>query len=490
MRIAIGGIVHETNTYCQGVTPLAAFGVLEGEAMLRLRGTETQSGGAIDFCLSQGWEPVPVLWAHTQPSGIIDGEAYQTLKARFLDGLAAAMPVDGVFLDLHGAGVAEGVDDLEADLAEAVRRLVGDGVPVTAAFDLHANLTQRMADALDGVFVCHEYPHIDQHLRACEAVALIGDMREHGYRTTVQVETLPILMPTTTTFHGIGRDLRDRLLALEAANPDVVDVSLCHGFPYCDVPQVGCHVVVTSRGEAGQAHALARQFASEIWSRREELRAVSLSAEDAVAAARAATARPVVINETSDNCGGGSPGDGTHLLRAMLEAGLENACFGFIVDAAVAQQAHAAGVGAQIDVQLGGRTDTLHGAPLSLSVYVKALHDGRCVMQAMAKGSRINYGRLARLQVNGMDVVVASRRSQTFDTEPFLAVGIDVTRMDYVALKSSNHFRAGFEPLAGTIITADPPGLTTHHVEIFPRHRNMQPMWPIDDGARYAVEPL
>lgn len=209
-----------------------------------------------------------------------------------------------------------------------------------------------------------------------------------------------------------------------------------------------------------------------------------------MAAARAATARPVVINETSDNCGGGSPGDGTHLLRAMLEAGLENACFGFIVDAAVAQQAHAAGVGAQIDVQLGGRTDTLHGAPLSLSVYVKALHDGRCVMQAMAKGSRINYGRLARLQVNGMDVVVASRRSQTFDTEPFLAVGIDVTRMDYVALKSSNHFRAGFEPLAGTIITADPPGLTTHHVEIFPRHRNMQPMWPIDDGARYAVEPL
>jgi microcystin degradation protein MlrC len=298
-----------------------------------------------------------------------------------------------------------------------------------------------------------------------------------------------MLMPTTTTFHGPGRELRDRLLELERANPEVVDISLFHGFPYCDTPLVGCHVVVTSRRDAPSARALARQVAGELWARREDFRALSLSAAEAVAAARQAKARPVVINETSDNCGGGTPGDGTHLLRAMLEAGLDNACFGFIVDPVVAAQAHDAGVGAQIDVSLGGRTDDLHGPPLQLNVYVKALHDGRCVMQAMAKGSRINYGRLARLQVGGMDIVVASRRSQTFDPEPFLAVGIDVKRMHYVALKSSNHFRAGFEPIAGTIVTADPPGLTTHHVEIFPRHRHTQPMWPIDGDARYGGEP-
>jgi microcystin degradation protein MlrC len=116
-------------------------------------------------------------------------------------------------------------------------------------------------------------------------------------------------------------------------------------------------------------------------------------------------------------------------------------------------------------------------------VYVKALHDGRCTLTAMAKGSRINYGPLARLQAGPLEIVVGSRRSQTFDTEPFLAVGIDVTRFDLIALKSSNHFRAGFEPLAGTIITADPPGLTTHHVEIFPRKKAPGPLWPMDEMA-------
>lgn len=488
MRIAIAGIVHETNTYCRDATPLEEFRVLEGERMLRMRGTETQTGGAIAECEARGWQPVPVFWASTQPSGTIAGDAYQAMKERLLAGLAALLPVDGVFLDLHGAGVAEDCDDIEGDLAHAVRALVGPDVPITAAFDLHANVTQHMADALDGVFVCHEYPHIDQHLRAREAVALIGDMTEHGYRTTVQVESIPLLMPTTTTFHGIGRALREHMQALEKSDPEVVDVSFCHGFPYCDVPHVGCHLVVTRKGPPAPARALARQAAGHVWALRESLRPTSLSAAEAVAAARTSTARPVVINETSDNCGGGSPGDGTHLLRAMLEARLTNACFGFIVDPVVAAQAHRAGVGAQIDVLLGGRHDELHGEPLALTGYVKALHDGRCVMQAMARGSPINYGRLARLQVEGIDIIVASNRSQTFDTEPFLAVGIDATRMDYVALKSSNHFRAGFEPIAGTIVTADPPGLTTHHIEVFPRRHRNTPLWPVDADAAYAPD--
>ena len=149
-------------------------------------------------------------------------------------------------------------------------------------------------------------------------------------------------------------------------------------------------------------------------------------------------------------------------------------------------------IGSTINVSLGGKYDDLHGEPLELLVYVKALHDGRLTMQAMAKGSPINYGKLARLVVSNegidMDIIVASNRSQTFDTEPFLAVGIDVLRLDIVALKSSNHFRAGFSDFAGTIITADPPGLTTHHIEIFPRQNSTQPMWPIDELADYSPE--
>ena len=152
----------------------------------------------------------------------------------------------------------------------------------------------------------------------------------------------------------------------------------------------------------------------------------------------------------------------------------------------MADQAHRAGVGSSIDISLGAKYDDLHGDPLEINVYVKALHDGKLIMQAMGKGSRIHFGKLARLVIDGIDIVVGSKRSQTFDPGPFEAVGIDVTKYDIVALKSSNHFRAGFTDLASKIITADPPGLTTHHVEVFPREEKTYPLWPIDETAEYS----
>jgi microcystin degradation protein MlrC len=236
------------------------------------------------------------------------------------------------------------------------------------------------------------------------------------------------------------------------------------------------------------AKSVACSTAQYLWEKREAFIPLSLSADEAVSKALTQAqlkSGPIVINEISDNCGGGSPGDGTHLLRAMLAAKLSKACFGFVVDAEVAKQAHAAGVGARINVELGGKYDDLHGEPLALNVYVKALHDGKMVMQAMFKGSPLHLGKVARLVVDGIDIVVASRRSQTFDPGPFEAVGINVNDYPIVALKSANHFRAGFGDLAAEIITADPPGLTTHHIEIFERQNCPRLMWPVDEGASF-----
>lgn len=485
MRIAIAGISHETNTYCRDETQLADFRIARGEKILKAKGTETNTGGALTACDDLGIEAVPIMVAGTQPSGTIAMDAYEAMKAEILQGITNESPVDGVYLDLHGAGVVNGIPDLEGDLACAIRRLVGEAVPITASFDLHGNITQTMADALDGVFACHHYPHIDMHHRAREAIELIVHMLKDNFRPTVHVETVPMLMPTTTTFLGAGKDMLEDILRAED-HEDIIDISWFHGFPYTDIEYVGSHICITSTRDRDRTESLAKQVATNLWECRENFRALSLSAEEAVKRAQDSDSHPVVINETSDNCGGGAPGDGTHLLKAMLDAQLENACFGFIVDADVASQAHEAGVGASINISLGAKYDDIHGKPLNLLVYVKALHDGRLTMQAMAKGSPINYGKMARLIVNDMDIIVASNRSQTFDTEPFLAVGIDVTRLDYVALKSSNHFRAGFTDLAGSIITADPPGLTTHHIEVFPRQEANQPLWPIDDSAEYS----
>ncbi len=482
MRVAIAGIVHETNTYCKQPTFANEFYQLRGKRMLETRGQESDVGGAIDTCERLGIEPVPLLYAAAQPSGTIESATYDAFKQEILDGLVSNGDIDGVMLCLHGAGVVEGIQDLEGDLARAVRVQMGEAVPVVASFDLHGNITQDMADALDGVFACHHYPHIDLHERAAEAVALIQRMLEENFRPVTHVSSAPMLIPFATTFIGAGKAKLAQILLAEEEQ-GVIDVSWFHGFPYTDIVHVGTSVAVTTEGDREQARRIGESLVEGLWADRETFRARSLSAGEAVVEARREaekTTRPVIIHETSDNCGGGAPGDGTHLLRAMLEAKLDNACFGFLVDPEVAGLCHEAGVGARLTVSLGGKYDDLHGAPLELTGYVKSLHDGRVTMRAMFKGSPLNLGPMARLVVDGMDVIVASRRSQTFDIEPFLAVGIDVMKYDYVALKSSAHFRAGFQELAGAIVTADPPGLTTLKLEVFPREHAPGPLWPVD----------
>ncbi|MFK7913263.1 MAG: M81 family metallopeptidase [Pseudomonadales bacterium] len=484
MRIALAGISHETNTFCSGETTASDFSQVRGARMLRSRGQHTDLGGAIDACAALDIEVEPLLYAIAQPSGLVSAAAYEGFRDEIVAGLQQAAPLDGVVLLLHGAGVVAGTDDLEGDLVAAIRACVGDELPIAASFDLHGNVTQAMADGLNGVFACQQYPHIDLHKQSAAAVALVADMHQRGYRCRCSVQTLPLLLPTTTTFEGVGKRVLTDLQAL-AKGRDVVNLSWFHGFPYTDIPHVGSHLVVTGTNPEAARHLLA-DAADYLWQQREAFRVRSLSAAEAVAAATEQPAGPVVVHETSDNCGAGTPGDGTHLLRAMLDAQLgERACFGFIVDPEVARAAHAAGVGAQLDVQLGGKTDALHGAPIVASAYVRALHDGRLVMQHMNRGAPLKLGPLARLVIEDMDVVVASRRSQTFDTEPFLAVGIDISRYHYVALKSSNHFRAGFAHLAAAIVTADPPGLSTHRIDTFERVCASGPLWPIDEEASF-----
>lgn len=484
-RIVIAGFSHETNTYCRDETQTSDFYQLRGDAIFRAIKGDTNLGGALRTCEKLGAEVIPVLAVSTQPSGTINRETYEAFKHEILQGIANAGAIDGIYLDLHGAGVVNGIEDLEGDLTQAIRQQVGSDVAMTASFDLHGNVTQQMANALDGVFACHQYPHIDMHLRAEEAVQLIYRMLDDGIRPVSHVESVPMLMPTTTTLLGIGKEMLDYCLEIEQ-QPGIIDISWFHGFPYTDIEHVGCHIVVTAESDQTLAETIAKEVANHLWQLREQFRPISLSAEEAVAEAQDSAQGPVVINETSDNCGGGTPGDGTHLLRAMLEANLEKACFAFLVDPEVAAQAHQAGVGTTINIELGGKYDDMHGTPLNLTVYVKALHDGRLIMQAMAKGAPLNLGPIARLVVDGIDIVVASRRSQTFDPGPFEAVGIDVMEYPIVALKSSNHFRGGFQEIASKIVTADPPGLTTHHIEVFPRHNHKRPLWPLDSDASYG----
>ena len=273
----------------------------------------------------------------------------------------------------------------------------------------------------------------------------------------------------------------------------MIDCTFFHGFPYTDIPQVGASVVVTTNGDPDLARRVAAEIATSVWEARDQFQTESLTPEIALRQAVAAVRTgggPVVVNETSDNPGGGTPGDATHVLRAMLDLGLADELDAGRVRLHLRPRRGRPGprrrrIGAVIDVRLGAKHDDLHGTPIEGPVYVKTLTDGEFVFTSpMTAGRRARWGATARLQIGGpggLDVIVTSVRSQVFDREVFQLCGIDVTRCDLVVLKSSQHFRAGFGDLATMIITADSPGLTTLDVTVFTHDRA--------DGAPLAPRP-
>jgi microcystin degradation protein MlrC len=339
----------------------------------------------------------------------------------------------------------------------------------------------RHADAL---LYCHEYPHVDGFYRGVEAVALAARIVAGEARPVMHLAPLPMLLPPATTIAGPARAINARCFAWEA-RPGMIDCAFVHGFPHTDVPIVGAAVLATADGDAALARTAAQAVADEVWAMREPFRQDLPDAAEAVRLALAADNLPAIIAEASDNPGGGAPGDGTHLLRALLAADVAGTCFGFITDPQVAAQAHAAGEGATIPVRLGGKTDALHGAPIAASAVVRTLSDGRFrYTTPMGAGRQEDLGAMARLGIGNVDVLVSSVRRQTFDDEVFRLHGIDVRQQLIVALKSQQHFRAGFARVGGTIIRCDPPGLTTSNLAQLPYRRIPRPLWPLDDVSR------
>lgn len=488
-RIAVGEFAHETNTFCPEPTTVEAFKAflwVRGDGLLRAHGgNRSYAGGMLARAQELGITAVPAFGTMAYPSGTITAEAFQEILGELLAAIEAAMPVDAVCLALHGAGVAEGIDDLEGAVLAAVRTLVGPGVPIAASLDLHGNITPDMLARADGLFGVNFYPHTDSFERGAEAMGFLNRVLKGEIRPVMHLEQLPMMIPTSTTDLDPGKRLNELCWKWEEEQ-GLLDCTIFHGFPYTDVPAVGMSVLTVADGDAALAGRAARAVGRAVWEAREEYRAPILGPAEALAAALAVEGGPVVVNDTADNPGGGSPGDGTHLLRAMLEADLTSACFGFVYDPEVARQAHQAGVGASIKVRLGGKSDQLHGEPIEAEAYVKGLTDGQFRFSTpMMQGMLCNLGLMARLQIQGIDVLVSSDRQQVLDEEVFLLHGIDVRRFKIVALKSSSHFRAGFRHLARAIIAADSPGATTLRVEVFPFKRIRRPIWPLDSRTTY-----
>lgn len=491
MRIAIGGILHETATFIDRRTTLADFerglGLFRGDEIIkRFTGANMCPGGFIAAARRHGFDIAPLLWTFAYPSGLIDRTAYATLKAEFLDRLRQAEadggPVDGVLLDLHGAMVVDGIDDADGDMIASVRAALGPNRPLLVTTDLHGNHTPLRVANADAIIGYDTYPHIDMAERGEEAGNLLVRMLCDGVRPRSALRQIPLFWSVMgqVTAHPPMNEVLSRVHEIER-RPGMLSVTVATGFPWADVPDVGASVIAVADGNSSQAQAAADELGAWIWQHRERWRAPPLGVREAIAAGEAAGKYPIVLADHADNTGGGAPGDSTEILRTFVELELQDALLLYLVDAEAAAAAHAAGQGARIRLSLGGKSSPVQGPPLEVEVEVVAVTDGEFAYDGpMYAGLTGNMGRSAWLRFGGVSVVVVTVREQPFDPAFARTLGIRCEAMKYIAVKSAAHFRSGFERIAGSIYNVDAQAILTHDWGSLPYRRRTRVVFPIE----------
>ena len=484
MRIAIAQVSHETNTFSSELTDQAAFAIrswIEGDEILkRHRGVRDYIGGMIDEAAALGGVTLlPTFAAITSPSGFIRAETWAEIKRRVLDGLRAVAPFDAICLELHGAGIAESTGDIEGDLLRTLRLEYGAAMPIAATLDLHGNITERMVDNADMLFGVKEYPHVDMYERGRDAIHHLNLMQRGLLRPSMALTRLPMVIPTTTTFHGPLKAVNAHCAEWEA-KPGMVHCAAYHGFPYGDSDATCVSVIAIANGDEALARQAARDVADFIWRQREVFAIDLPGAAEGLETALSCPEAPVIVNESSYNPGAGAPGDGTWLLAELLRRNVPGTCFAHLADAEVVAAAHQAGEGARIAVSLGGKVDKLHGPPLKVEAEV--VMNTRCRFIAstpMGKGGERDYGRSTRLRIGHVDVIVTELKSQLLDDEMLKLHDMPMDRYKVIAIKSSQHFRAFFETAAARIVTVDTPGISTFNFETFDFTTAVRYLYPI-----------
>ena len=495
MRIAIGGFLHESNSFAPRPTRYIDFvqpggfpALIAGAGLFdAVRGASVPIAGAIEA--AAGASLVPLAWGFANPAGPVQDEAFERIAALICAGLSVALdkaPLDGVYLDLHGAAVAESFADMEGELLRRVRAIVGD-IPLTISLDPHCNLTRRMVDLCDALVPFRTYPHVDMPAAGAQAMTLLLARIARGKpwaRAFRQVDFF-IPLPSQCTMFPPMQPVADARVDL-AAVEGVAELAFCFGFPYADFADCGVAVAAYAETQA-QADAAAAALHGFIAAREASFRLEVIPAEEAVARAIATSAtasRPVVIADTQDNPGGGGHGDTTGLLAELIRQNAQGALVALINDDASAAACHDAGEGAEITLDLGGKSN---GVPLTVQARVMKLTDGTFVGTGpMAKGNPAAVGPSALIQVTpGVQVILVSRKMQALDQALIRHVGIEPSSCKILVLKSSVHFRADFEPIAETVIVAAAPGPVVADPALLP-FKHLRPgirLRPMDNRA-------
>ncbi|MBI1354673.1 MAG: hypothetical protein GC160_10025 [Acidobacteria bacterium] len=488
MPVAVASIMQESNTFSPVPTRYDDFAPVFGAAALeKHRGKLTEMGGFLAALERQGVAVRPVMAAWAITAGRMLREDFDRLAGEFADRLAKGAKPEALLLSLHGAQTAEGVDDAEGHLLGIAREVLGPRVPIVITLDLHANVTQRMAEIADGIFGYRTYPHVDMFEMGGRAADWALRIIAGQVSPVVALRKLPLIAPAENmqTTSGPMLALQQHARRLERRRR-IEAVSVFGVQPWMDIEEMGCSVTVTADGDAAAAERAAAELGREFWERRREFDVQLVPPKQAIERALQVEGGPVVLSESSDSTGSGSPGDSTGLLKELLAARLaEPACI-FLVDPKAVAAAMEAGVGATVKLRIGGGFDRLNSKPVAVKARVRMLSEGRWTPRARGynPGIEQSMGRAAVLDVGAVHILVGERSTMTVDPELFRSHGLDPLYMKIVAVKSPNGFRAAYESFAKEMLVVDTPGVSTANLVSLPFQRVPRPIDPLDPRTR------
>ena len=465
-RIAVGGFQHETNTFAPLKATYVDFeqadgwpGLTEGPSILTaFDGINLPIAGFL--ARMRKHEIVPLLWCSASPSAHVERDAYERIASQLLNLVRQAGSLDGIYLDLHGAMVAEHLEDGEGELLERLRALVGNSIPIVVSLDLHANVTERMVRHASALVVCRTYPHVD----LAESGEWCGDLMERLLRhgpLKKAMRRAEFLVPLTWQCTLINPAQSIYRSVAESERQGAASASFAFGFPPADISECGPVALayaetqetadrIAERLIAGVKEA-ERDFAGKVW-----------QPDEAVSYAKARALelkKPIILADTQDNPGAGGNSDTVGLLEALVRGRAEQAVFANLYDPKTAEIAHRAGIGAEITLGIGAWSGMPGMTPFHATFKVERLGDGNFdATGPFYRGNRMQLGPMGLLRIGGTAIVVASRKQQAADQAMLRHLGIEPAAQRILALKSSVHFRADFQPIAGEILIVAAPG--------------------------------
>jgi microcystin degradation protein MlrC len=480
-------IAHESNSFAARGTTYDSFrssGILRGaEIVTEHRDAGTTMSGFMSGCDRLGIELVPLLYTFPTPSGIIDQEAFHRITDEALELIDCSRPWDGILVGLHGAAVVDSENDAEGHFVEQVRAMAGPSIPIGVACDLHANLSERIVAQSTVVIPYRTNPHLDARQRAEECAELTGAAARGEIRPVQALVKAPLVASAVSL--GTGDEPFKSIMQdadAAAARPGMLGASVTQGHPYADVPELGMGFLAIHDGNQEAASNAALWLARRTWARRQDLRALGLDPETALLAAASAPHRPVVLLDTGDNIGGGSPGDSTILLELAQRHGIRR-FVQTIFDPEVVAICVAAGVGSQVRVAVGGKTDLLHGRPVHVEGRVRALTDGR-FEEAGSSHAGIRYfdaGTTAVLETDhDLTLVISSKLVMPTSVRVLTSAGIVPADYQILVAKGVQSVRPAYEGIAAEILAVATPGVTTIDLTSLLYRNRPRPMFPFE----------